>query len=45
MTNNGLVNSGKFNTKINTDKRLSLVVARASSDELLIFNYFLIEFL
>ena len=45
MTNNGLVNSGKFNTKINTDKRLSLVVARTSSDQLLIFNYFLIEFL
>ena len=44
-TNNGLVNSGKFNTKLDTNRRLSLVVARAKSNQLLIFNYFLIEFL
>ena len=45
MTNNGIATSGRFNTQINTSKRLSLVVSRIASDQDLIFNYFLIEFL
>ena len=44
MTNNGISTSGRFNTQVNTSKRLSLVVSRIASDQNLVFNYFLIEF-
>ena len=45
MTNNGIVNSGKFNTRVSTSLGLRLVVSRIASDQNLIFNYFLVEFL
>ena len=44
-TNNGIVNSGKFNTRVSTSLGLRLVVSRIASDQNLIFNYFLVEFL
>ena len=45
MTNDGITTSGRFNTRVNTSKRLSLMVSRIASDQNLIFNYFLVEFL
>ena len=45
MTNNGIAASGRFNTQVDTDKRLSMEVSRIASDQNLIFNSILIEFL
>ena len=45
MTNNGITASVRFNTQVDTDKRLSVEVSRIASDQNLIFNSILIEFL
>ena len=45
MTNKGFVASGKFNSRVDASKGLSLVVHRNHAAEQYVFHYFLIEFL
>lgn len=45
MSNNGFATNGRFNSRVDASKGLSLVVHRDDPTEQYVFHYFLIEFL
>ena len=45
MSNNGFATNGRFNSRVDASKGLSLVVHRDDPTEQYVFHYFLVEFL